>query len=92
FGGMIVIFTGDLYQFPPVRGTPVYTTVKEHTAIDDHNLMKRLGRMVWNTLTDAVCLEEQKRMESDPQYAEAVERLRRRQCTTEDVELFNERV
>ncbi|KAK0470897.1 hypothetical protein IW261DRAFT_1306211, partial [Armillaria novae-zelandiae] len=92
FGGMMVIFTGDLYQFPPVQGTPVYSAVTERTPIDDHNLMKHLGRMVWNTLTDAVCLHEQKRMSIDPEYGEAVERLRHRQCLPEDVDLFNERV
>ncbi len=92
FGGMMVIFTGDLYQFPPVRGTPVYSRIKEQTPIDDRNLNKRLGRMIWNSLTDAVSLKEQKRMEKDPEYGAAVQRLRLRQCIPEDVDLFNARV
>ncbi|KAK0431281.1 hypothetical protein EV421DRAFT_1667042, partial [Armillaria borealis] len=92
FGRMMVVFTGDLYQYPPVRGTPVYSKVEERTPIDDHNLTKRLGRMVWNTLTDAICLREQKRMEGDPEYGEAVQRLCLRQCIPEDVSLLNERV
>lgn len=92
FGSMMVVFTGDLYQFPPVRGTPVYASVRDRSQIDDRNICKRLGRMIWNSLTDAVCLMEQKCMEGDPEYAAAVQRLRLCQCTQEDVEMFNERL
>ncbi len=92
FGGMIVIFTGDLYQFPPIRGSPIYSRVKEQTPIDDCNLNKRLGHMIWNSLTDAVCLKEQKRMEKDPEYGAAVQHLCLWHCTPEDIKLFNTRV
>ncbi|KAK0431620.1 hypothetical protein EV421DRAFT_1742971 [Armillaria borealis] len=44
FSGMMVIFTGDLYQFPPVKGSAVYSRIKEHTAIDHKNLSKHIGR------------------------------------------------
>ncbi|SJL12733.1 uncharacterized protein ARMOST_16164 [Armillaria ostoyae] len=92
FGGMMVIFTGDLYQFPPVQGSAVYSRIKERTTIDKRNLSKRIGRMAWNSMTDVVYLHQQKRMERDPEYAAVVRRLRLRQCNLEDVSLFNERV
>ncbi len=92
FGGMMVIFTGDLYQFPPVQGSAVYSRIKEHTAIDKRNLSKRIGRLVWNSMTDVVYLHHQKRMERDPDYAAAVQWLCLRQCSPEDVCLFNEHI
>ena len=29
FGGVIVIFAGDFYQYPPVFGSPLYTPIKK---------------------------------------------------------------
>ncbi len=92
FGGMMVIFTGDPYQFPPVQGSAVYSQIKEHTAVDKRNLSKCIGRLAWNSMTDVVYLHQQKCMEHDPEYAAAIRRLHLRQCNTEDVSLFNKRV
>ncbi|KAK0431161.1 hypothetical protein EV421DRAFT_1912130 [Armillaria borealis] len=72
FGRMMVIFTGDLYQFPPIKGSAVYSRIKEHTAIDHKNLSKHIGQLAWNSMTDVVYLHQQKRMEWDPDYATAV--------------------
>lgn len=63
FGGMMVIFTGDLYQFPPVKGSAMYSWIKEHTAINHKNLSKCIGHLAWNSMTDVVYLHQQKRME-----------------------------
>lgn len=54
--------------------------------------MNRLGRLAWKSVNAVISLHEQKRMEDDPEYGAAVSRLRMRQCTPEDVELFNSRV
>jgi hypothetical protein len=54
--------------------------------------MKRLGRLAWLSVNAVVELTEQKRMLGDPEYGEAVARLRLRQCIPDDVELFNSRV
>jgi PIF1-like helicase len=95
FGGIIIIFAGDFYQYPPVGGTPLYTPVryaKKNEDITDQLFAKRLGRMVWKSVDEVVFLEEQQRMRSDPEYGNAVLRLRKRKCVMEDVDLFNSRV
>lgn len=43
-------------------------------------------------MTDAVCLHHQKCMESDSEYAAAVQQLCVRECIESDVRLFNSRV
>lgn len=92
FGGIIVIFAGDFYQFPPVMGTPLYNPIKNYAKITQEELLKRLGRLAWKSVTDVVILEEQERMKKDPLYGRAVLNLRKRQCTQADVNLFNTRV
>jgi hypothetical protein len=92
FGGIIVIFAGDLYQYPPVGGTALYTPIAPYTAQTNKDIAKRLGRLAWKSVNAVVTLTEQERMKGDPQYARAVNRLRTRECTLEDMELFNSRV
>ncbi|PPQ75657.1 hypothetical protein CVT26_001814 [Gymnopilus dilepis] len=92
FGGIIVIFSGDFCQYPPVGGRPLYSPIRNNTSMSETEFLARLGRIVWRSVDDVICLEEQHRMKSDPEYAAAVLRLRRRQCTLADVDLFNSRV
>ncbi len=93
FGGLIVIFSGDFYQFPPVSGSPLYQPVSQHSlSCSSKELQKRLGRLAWRSLTDVVELTEQQRMKDDPVYAQAVLHLRERVCNTDDVDLFNSRI
>jgi PIF1-like helicase len=92
FGGVIMIFAGDFYQYPPVFGSPLYSPIKDYAKSTEQELMKRLGRLAWKSVTEVIILEEQERMKNDPEYGEAVLRLRKRQCTADDVKLFNSRV
>ena len=92
FGGLIVILSGDLYQFPPVCASPVYSTIYVHTGITNDEVLKRLGKVAWNSITDVVDLHRQHRMKQDPEYGEAVTRLRTAQRTSDNVRLFNSRV
>ena len=92
FGGIIIIFAGDFYQYPPVGGTPLYTPVryaKKNEDITDQLFAKRLGHMVWKSVDEVIFLEEQQRMRGDPEYGDAVLRLRKCKCVMEDVYLFN---
>lgn len=89
FGGIMVIFAGDLYQYPPVGGMPLYSPIAPYACHTDKEIAKRLGRMVWKTINAVVTLTEQQHMKNDPEYGAAVKRLRTRQCTLDDVELFN---
>lgn len=92
FGGVNVILAGDLYQYAPVHGSPLYAPITNSTQQSNGELMRRLGRMAYKTFDTVVELTEQKRMEEDEEYANAVMRLRIRDCSEADVELFNSRV
>jgi len=92
FGGIMVIFAGDFYQYPPVGGTALYTPISAYSGQSNEEISKRLGRMAWKAVNSVVTLTEQERMKQDPEYGAAVRRLRVRECTLEDVELFNSRV
>jgi hypothetical protein len=92
FGGIVVIFSGDFYQFPPVGGSPLYTPISMYAGQTDEEIQKRLGRLAWKSINTTINLTEQQRMKDDPEFGAAVSRLRERICTEEDVELFNTRV
>jgi PIF1-like helicase len=92
FGGITVIFAGDFYQYPPVGGTALYTLISAYSTQSNEEINKRLGRMAWKTVNTVVSLTEQEHMKGDPEYGAAVQCLRTRECTFEDVEFFNSRV
>lgn len=92
FGGVALILSGDFFQYAPVGGTALYTPISRYAGQTDDEVQRRLGRLAWKTINTVVTLTEQQRMKLDPAYAEAVNRLRVRSCTYEDVELFNSRV
>jgi PIF1-like helicase len=91
FGGIMMIFTGDLYQYPPI-GTALYTPISAYAGQSNAEISKRLGRLAWKTVNTVVTLTEQRRMIDDPEYGDAVMRLRTRECTVEDMDLFNSQV
>ena len=92
FGGIIVIFAGDLYQYPPVCATPLYKPIPPYTKTSNNQISSRLGRLAWKSITKVVTFTKQKRMETDAEYANAVTHLRTRECIPEDIDLFNTRV
>jgi PIF1-like helicase len=92
FGDIHVIFAGDFFQFPPVGGTPLYVPIAPYGSQSTTEIMKRLGRLAWKSVTDVISFMEQQRMKKDVEYAAAVTRLRVRECTLADVDLFNSQV
>lgn len=92
FGGIALILSGDFFQYPPVGGSALYTPISRYAGQTDEEVQKRLGRLAWKTVNTVVTLSEQQRMKTDSAYGEAVSRLRVRQCTYADLELFNSRV
>jgi len=92
FGGVTIIFAGDFYQFPPVGGSPLYSPIAPYAGQTDAEVQKRLGQLAWKTVNVVITLSEQQRMKEDVEYGHAVSRLRMRQCTKDDVELFNSRI
>src|SRR5882724_4580418 len=81
FGGMIVNFSGDFYQHPPVSETALYQPISNSMRQDNNEIKKRLGRLAWKSIDTIIELNEQKHMESDSEYAGAVNRPRNRKCT-----------
>ena len=92
FGGIIVIFAGDFYQYPPVCATPLYNSIPSYSKTSDSQLARRLGRLAWKSVNAVVTFTDQKRMKDDVEYATAVTHLRTRECTMNDVDLFNTRL
>jgi hypothetical protein len=56
FGGLlIVIFIGDFFQFPPVRGTPLWKQPKKPKDEDEN------GWLLWHQFKQVIILDEQMR-------------------------------
>jgi hypothetical protein len=92
FGGVNIIFSGDFYQYPPVGGSALYIPISSYAGQNDAEIQKRLGRLAWKSLNAVINLNEQQRMKTDPEYGDAVNRLRERRCTPADLDLFNSRI
>jgi hypothetical protein len=89
FGGITIIFAGDFFQYPPIGGTPLYSPIPNANSYRKNYVPRCLGRLAWKSLNAVVSLTEKERMKGDPEYACAVNHLRIRQCTTEDMDFFN---
>jgi hypothetical protein len=90
-----LIFAGDFFQYPPVGGTPLYTSIryaKKNDKITDQLFAKQLGCMMWKSVDDVIFLDEQQRMKGDLEYGDAILRLRKHKCIMEDVDLSNSHV
>ena len=93
FGGVNIIVSGDFYQHSPVKARPLYMPISNYAkGASSFDAMSRQGRMAWKQFTTVVELTEQKRMAADPDFARAVSHLRKRECNTDDMNLFNSRV
>ena len=92
FGGITVIFAGDFFQHPPIGGTPLYNPISNTPSKLADSVPRRLGHLAWKSLNAVIELTEQERMKEDVEYADAVNRLRTRDCNLGDVDLFNSRV
>ncbi|KAF5335017.1 hypothetical protein D9758_016196 [Tetrapyrgos nigripes] len=92
FGGIFLVITGDFNQLPPVGGSPLYKPIRSAPSSESQaEIERRIGRMAWKRFDTVINLTEQKRMSSDPEFGEAILRLRNRECTQDDVDLFNSR-
>jgi len=75
FGGFHIIFAGDFFQLEPVKsGTPLY---KERTAL-------------WDSINACVYLDLPWRFRDDPKWGKILERIRKGQGTSSDIDYINE--
>jgi hypothetical protein len=80
FGGCLMFFTGDQYQFDPVGDAALYKP-------------SPLPSNLWSELTDTICLTTIMRQDPDEvAFLEVLRRLRKSECTDADYDLLNERV
>ncbi|OWZ08211.1 hypothetical protein PHMEG_00019281 [Phytophthora megakarya] len=86
FGGRDVIFTGDSAQLDPVVPYSLSSSLSK-IASDVH----RKGREIWEGINSVCTLTSPNRGKLDPEWFDALRRLRRGRPTVDDVELFNSR-
>lgn len=80
FGGInAVILCGDLFQFGPIQGYPLY-----QTNISSEDLENTAGRYLWTQFKTVIILDEQMRQCEDLKYYQMVQRSRKGQLTQED--------
>ncbi|KAE8222189.1 hypothetical protein CF319_g4571 [Tilletia indica] len=91
FGGVNVMFAGDLCQLPPVGATPLYRPHPSKKISTDGKSKAALGRAVWKEIDSVVDFTQQMRMQ-DADMAQALSRLRLRKCNDSDAELLNSNV
>ena len=84
FGGLpIMILMGDFFQFPPVRGPPLWK--KPRYGVDDD----AVGRLVWRRFENVIILDEQMRQSEDPWFRGFLTRARQAALTKDDVDRLN---
>ena len=87
FGGLpVVIFMGDFYQFPPVRGLALWKEPREGNDEDAN------GKMIWHQFTDVIILDQQMRQAQDPIFHSLLRRARTATLTEDDLALLNSKV
>src|SRR6267378_8255028 len=71
WGGLpIVIFLGDLYQFPPVQGLPLWKQPGKN------NNNEVYAHFLWRQFNQVIILDEQMRQSADPAFREFLSRAR----------------
>ena len=96
FGGINMIFAGDFAQLPPaMEGKPLYAHDVGRVIHRTHDHLKQkasIGKAVWHQFTTVVILRENMRQCSqtleDAKLRTALENLRYRACTPQDVKLI----
>jgi hypothetical protein len=87
FGGLpVVILMGDFFQFPPVRGPPLWKTPRKGKD-DEEN-----GQLIWHQFKQVVLLDEQMRQAEDPPFRDLLARARSGTLTVDDFTLLNTKV
>lgn len=74
---------GDFFQFPPVRGPPLWK--RPRYGVDDD----AAGRLIWRRFEHVIILDEQMRQSEDPSFRGFLTRTRQAALTEDDVARLN---
>ncbi|KAJ3826647.1 hypothetical protein F5880DRAFT_1475925, partial [Lentinula raphanica] len=95
FGGMNMIFAGDFAQLPPVGGESV-SLYTHRAGIDSKTLNGQrmaIGKSLWHMITVVVILRKNMRNQGedkqDIQFRKALENMRYKACTKDDIKCLN---
>lgn len=75
FGGTSVVLSGDLCQYAPVGGKPLYYPISSKSSRTDKTGLEKFGRLANLGFEDVIEFHKQHHMKNDPEYGEAVLRL-----------------
>ena len=90
FGGLHIVFAGDLYQLPPVRASPLFTPVQNYKVSPGGLTLS--GHAIWqNELNSCILLQESVRFVQDPTWGKINEEIRQGHWTKEIVDAINTR-
>lgn len=78
FGGIIVVFSGDLWQLPPV--------------MNSKNSLYSAPSPKWSSINSAIFLQNSHRFSNDPEWGMILERLRTSSFTDQDMSKINDRL
>ena len=100
FGGINMIFAGDFAQLPPpTKASPLYSHKVGRVIHTTHKHVTQeasIGKALWHQFTTVVILRENMRQRSqtpgDAKLRKALENLRYKSCTPEDIDLLYTRV
>ncbi|OKO94694.1 ATP-dependent DNA helicase pfh1 [Penicillium subrubescens] len=84
FGGLpVVIFIGDFFQFPPVRGPALWKEPRTGAGAEEN------GRLLWHHFKQVIILDEQMRQSEDAPFRDLLSRARAGTLTEADRAVLN---
>ena len=100
FGGINFIFAGDFAQLPPARsGPPLYSGgvgTQVHSGQTADGQESAIGKALWHQVTTVVILRQNMRQATqtneDAKLRTALENMRYRSCTTEDIAFLRTKI
>ncbi|TFK53369.1 hypothetical protein OE88DRAFT_1625780 [Heliocybe sulcata] len=100
FGGINMIFCGDFAQLPPAMSQAALYSPNIGTAVNPRMTLRAqetaLGKAIWHQFTTVVILRENMRQTTltpdDRKLRKALENMRYKACTIEDIEFLRTRI
>src|SRR6266481_4508820 len=100
FGGISFIFAGDFAQLPPAMNAPPLYSGDVGTQVESSQTVRgqeaAIGKALWHQVTTVVILRQNMRQSKqspeDTMMRTALENMRYKSCTSEDIEFLRSRI